>query len=59
LNPLNKGVYVLVMAGSIKTGNESIGKRDAIGFWETDDVILQTGEEAEFIVNRSADKSLE
>jgi hypothetical protein len=47
------------MGGSIKTGNESIGKRDAIGFWETDDVILQTGEEAEFIVNRSADKSLE
>src|SRR6476646_10090757 len=45
LNSLNKGVYVFVMEGSIKTGNETIGKRDAIGFWETDNVILQTAEE--------------
>jgi hypothetical protein len=38
------------MEGSVKAGNESIDKRDAIGFWETDNVILQTGEEIEFIV---------
>jgi len=50
LNPLNKGVYVFVTAGSLKAGSELVGKRDAIGFWETDNVILQTGEESEFIV---------
>jgi hypothetical protein len=49
-NSLNKGVYVFVMDGSINAGSKSIGKRDAIGFWETDHVILQTKEEREFIV---------
>jgi redox-sensitive bicupin YhaK (pirin superfamily) len=50
LNPLNKAVYVFVMDGSIKADNESIGKRDAIGFWETDIVTLQAEEETEFII---------
>jgi redox-sensitive bicupin YhaK (pirin superfamily) len=50
LNPLNKAVYVFVMEGLIKADNESIGKRDAIGFWETDIVTLQAEEETEFII---------
>ena len=43
-------MWVTKMEGSIKTGSESISKRDAIGFWETGNVILQTEEESEFIV---------
>jgi quercetin 2,3-dioxygenase len=50
LNPLNKAVYVFVTEGTIKTINETIGKKDAIGFWETDRVTLQTEQESEFII---------
>jgi hypothetical protein len=31
LNPLNKGVYVFVMEGSLKGASESVGKRNGIG----------------------------
>lgn len=50
LNSLNKCVYVFVMEGTLKAGDEIIGRRDAIGFWETDTITLQTQQEAEFIV---------
>jgi len=50
LNPLNKGVYVFVMEGALKSGNETIGRRDAIGFWETDTVTFTTEQESEFII---------
>lgn len=50
LNPLNKCVYIFVIEGSLNTANETIGKRDAIGFWETDTITLQTEQESEFIV---------
>ena len=49
-SPLNKCVYIFVMEGVLNTANEKIGKRDAIGFWETDSIALQTEEETEFIV---------
>lgn len=50
LNPLNKAVYVFVMEGSLHTANEKIGRRDAIGFWDSDTISLQTEQESEFIV---------
>lgn len=50
LNPLNKGVYIFVMEGSLLTANETIGKRDAIGFWETNKIEIETKEQSEFIV---------
>jgi redox-sensitive bicupin YhaK (pirin superfamily) len=50
LNTLNKGVYVFVMEGSLKSGDETIGRRDAIGFWETDTVTFTTEQESEFII---------
>ena len=49
-NPLNKCVYLFVMQGSLITNNETVGKRDGIGFWETGNIILQTEQESEFIV---------
>ena len=50
LNSLNKAVYIFVMEGTLKTSNETITKRDTIGFWETDTITLQTEQESEFIV---------
>jgi len=49
-NPLNKCVYVFVMQGSLQANNETIGKRDGIGFWETGSITLLTEQESEFIV---------
>ncbi|HRH48522.1 MAG TPA: pirin family protein [Panacibacter sp.] len=49
-NPLNKCVYVFVMQGSLQANNETIGKRDGIGFWETGSITLQTEQESDFIV---------
>jgi len=49
-NPLNKCVYVFVMQGSLQANNETISKRDGIGFWETGSITFQTEQESEFIV---------
>ncbi len=50
LNPTNKCVYIFVMEGSLKINNETIGKRDGIGLWQTDSINILTEQEAEFIV---------
>jgi len=50
LSVLNKCVYIFVMEGSLQTANETINKRDAIGFWETDTITLQTTAASEFII---------
>lgn len=50
LNPTNKCVYVFVMEGQLNASGETINKRDAIGFWETNSIILSIEQEAEFIV---------
>lgn len=50
LNPLNKAVYVFVIQGALSTAKETINKRDAICFWETDTITLHTEQESEFIV---------
>ena len=49
-NPLNKAVYIFVMEGLLSTANENIGRRDAIGFWDTDTITIQTEQASEFIV---------
>ena len=50
LNPVNKCVFVFVMEGKLSAWGETINKRDAMGFWETDTITLATEQESEFIV---------
>ncbi len=50
LNPTNKCVYLFVIEGSLKINQETIGKRDAIGLWQTDSISILTEQEAEFII---------
>lgn len=50
LNLTNKCVYIFVMEGSLKINNETIGKRDGIGLWQTDSINIVTEQESEFIV---------
>jgi len=50
LNPVNKCVYVFVIEGSIEIAGEKMGKRDAMGIWDTAAFDITTPETAEFIV---------
>jgi quercetin 2,3-dioxygenase len=50
LNPSNKCVYIFVIEGSLQINQETIGKRDGIGLWQTDCINILIEQEAEFIV---------
>ena len=49
-SPQNKAIYLFVIDGSVSINGEIIGKRDAIGIWETDKISLHTEQECRFIV---------
>ena len=49
-NPLNKAVFVFVIEGTLKANNQELKPKDAIGFWETDRITIQTTTEAEFLL---------
>lgn len=48
--PINKCVYLFCIEGSLTVGGEQIGKRDAIGVWDTDHIEILCSERSEFIV---------
>ena len=50
LNPLNKAVFIFVLEGAVTVAGKKIGKRDAIGIWETDQFTISIEQEADFIV---------
>jgi redox-sensitive bicupin YhaK (pirin superfamily) len=43
------GVYLFVIEGSITIGDKTIGKRDAIGIYETDTVTINANEDAKLL----------
>jgi len=49
-NPTNKGVYIFVLEGAIRVGGEELGKRDAIGLWETGEIEIVAQQETQFVV---------
>jgi redox-sensitive bicupin YhaK (pirin superfamily) len=50
LNSTNKGVYIFVLEGNLVVDGEQIGKRDAIGLWETDSFTIKAQQDTEFVV---------
>lgn len=44
------GVYVFVLKGSAKIGNQILGTRDGFGIWETDKFILEALEDSEILL---------
>jgi quercetin 2,3-dioxygenase len=40
------GMYIFVQEGSIKLGDTMVGKRDALGVWDTDQITLEATEDA-------------
>ena len=49
-NPTNKCVYVFVLEGSLIIDGDKIGKRDAIGVWDTGVISISIEEASEFVV---------
>ncbi|TGE23605.1 pirin family protein [Hymenobacter metallicola] len=50
LNPLNKCVFVFVMAGSLTVNGQHIGQRDSIGLWDEALVNVECSAESKFIL---------
>ena len=50
LNPLNKCVFVFVMAGSLTVNGQAIGTRDSIGIWDEALLSIECSQESKFIV---------
>jgi len=46
----NMCVFVFVMEGEIKLESHTIGKRDAIGIWQTKDFTLAANQESQFVI---------
>lgn len=49
-NPLNKGVFVFVINGSIQLNGEALGQRDAMGVWETGQLNINCFTESKFLL---------
>lgn len=44
------GVYVFVLKGSAKVGDQDLGTRDGLGIWETDSFTLEATSDAEILL---------
>ncbi len=44
------GVYVMLISGAVKIGDQELSTRDAIGIWETDSFDLEAQEESELLL---------
>ncbi len=52
-NPVNKGIFVFLMEGEAEVNGIKIGKRDAVGIWETDQLKCNFTKETELIIIES------
>ena len=49
-NPLNKLVFVFVIEGQISIAEQIVGKRDAIGIWNTNEIKIETQTESNYLI---------
>lgn len=49
-NPLNKGIFVFNISGSIQVNGQTLNQRDAIGIWETDKIDFNCLTESRFLL---------
>lgn len=50
LKAKGNGVYVFVLSGSIKIGEQVLNTRDGFGIWETDKFEIEVSEKSEFLL---------
>lgn len=49
-NPANKCMFLFVIEGAVTIEDKRIGRRDAIGIWDTSSVTIQTEANTEFLL---------
>jgi quercetin 2,3-dioxygenase len=50
LNPVNKCLFIFVIKGNLKVNNTTIAERDALGIWDTENILLDCTAETEFLI---------
>jgi redox-sensitive bicupin YhaK (pirin superfamily) len=50
LNPFNKCVFIFNIEGNLLINNELVQKRESMGCWETEEIIIKTQSESRFIL---------
>ncbi len=50
LHKEGNGVYVFVIEGSAKIGNQTLNRRDGLGIWDTDGFTLESTEDSEILL---------
>ena len=50
LKDKNNGAYIMVINGNLDVEGTQLGKKDAIGVWETEKITLKAGESTEIII---------
>jgi redox-sensitive bicupin YhaK (pirin superfamily) len=50
LHKANNGVYVFVLEGSVKIGDQVLNKKDALGIWETGNIEIITESDAKVLL---------
>jgi len=50
LKAKGNGVYVFVLSGSVKIGDQILNTRDGFGIWDTDKFTIEAAEDAEFLL---------
>ena len=49
-NPLNKCVFLFILEGNVSIHGKSVGKRDAMGIWDTSEINIAIEQDASFVV---------
>lgn len=49
-NPVNKCLFIFLIEGSLRIGEETINKRDAVGIWGTGEVSIGCQSECRFVI---------
>lgn len=49
-NKGGQGLYVMVIEGEVSIGDQLLGRRDAMGIWETDSVKIEANSEAQVLL---------
>jgi len=49
-NPVNKCIFLFVMEGAVTIDGKKVGRRDAVGIWETDTISIETDAATEFLL---------
>lgn len=44
------GIYAFVLSGEVQIQNQKLGKRDALGIWNVDQISIQANSDAEFLL---------